>query len=283
MSFETASCRPDDIGAYGREPAGAAIIPVTYDNGLHASGTYETGTPASAAPHGYSRYSDQPTDWRTRLVGLSATIVVILTLVASLFITWRAMQPRIAAQTPLVVVNLQSLAAPPEPVMEVPEGPAQIEQNEQKPREEDRPEFPQILVPKVSAPAQPSTPTEPAQVAKAIPKTTAPKSLPAPPAEHVASDTALTWEAQLLAHLEKYRRYPGTARVRRVQGVAYVKFSMNRQGRVLSIRLVRSSGSILLDRAALETIRRAQPLPAIPDDRPDVLELSVPVEFFVHR
>ncbi|WP_313440412.1 energy transducer TonB [Novosphingobium sp.] len=45
--------------------------------------------------------------------------------------------------------------------------------------------------------------------------------------------------------------------------------------------LGRSSGSIFLDRAALETIRRAQPLPAIPEGKPDELELSVPVEFFL--
>jgi len=65
--------------------------------------------------------------------------------------------------------------------------------------------------------------------------------------------------------------------------VVHVTFRMNRQGQVLSSSIARSSGSSALDRAALDTLRRAQPLPAIPDDRPDPLQLSVPVEFFVNR
>lgn len=105
--------------------------------------------------------------------------------------------------------------------------------------------------------------------------------MPAPPARQAASNQKATWVALLLAHLEKYRRYPAAARARRHEGVAYVTFRMNRAGTVLSADIVRSSGSAMLDRAALDTLRRAQPLPKIPDDRPDTLELSVPVEFFV--
>lgn len=47
--------------------------------------------------------------------------------------------------------------------------------------------------------------------------------------------------------------------------------------------IARSSGSAMLDRAALDTIRRAQPLPAISEDKPNELDLSVPVEFFVRK
>ncbi len=93
----------------------------------------------------------------------------------------------------------------------------------------------------------------------------------------------MTWEAVLLTHLEKYRRYPAAAKSHREEGVTYVTFHMNRAGMVLSNRITRSSGSALLDRAALETLKRAQPLPPIPADRSDPLELSVPVEFFINR
>ncbi|WP_371432106.1 energy transducer TonB [Novosphingobium sp.] len=41
---------------------------------------------------------------------------------------------------------------------------------------------------------------------------------------------------------------------------------------------MRSSGFPDLDKAALETLRRADPLPKIPADRPDEIELAVPVE-----
>jgi protein TonB len=73
------------------------------------------------------------------------------------------------------------------------------------------------------------------------------------------------------------------ARARHEQGVTHVRFRMNRAGAVLSADILRSSGSATLDRAALDTLSCAQPLPAIPDDKPDPLELSGPVEFFIGR
>lgn len=84
----------------------------------------------------------------------------------------------------------------------------------------------------------------------------------------------------MLARLEKVRRYPGAARRARQQGIAYIRFRIDRDGHVLS-SLVRSSGFPALDQAALGTLRRADPLPKIPEDRPDEIELTVPVEFYI--
>ena len=85
-----------------------------------------------------------------------------------------------------------------------------------------------------------------------------------------------------MAQLAKYRRYPGTAIARRQQGVPYIRFVMDRQGKVLSSRLERPSGFPDLDREAVALPKRAQPLPKPPDDRPGAtLELVVPVEFFL--
>ncbi|GLK46412.1 hypothetical protein GCM10017612_43340 [Novosphingobium resinovorum] len=58
-----------------------------------------------------------------------------------------------------------------------------------------------------------------------------------------------------------------------------VRFTMNRARFVLSCAIVRKSGSFMLDQAALDTLRRAQPLPAIPAGRLDTVELTVPIEF----
>lgn len=236
-----------------------------------------------AAPLSVGTYSDLPMDWRTRLFGMSATAGVFALIAACALVSWHAAYT-IRPATELTVVTLQQLAAPPEPVEEVPEGRKQIEQKEQKPREPERPQPPEVVLPHptlLTPPARP--PVDEVAAADPVPETTAPKSTPAPPARQASSDHKATWEAQLLAHLEKYRRYPAAARARREQGVAYVTFRMNRSGAVLSAVVVRSSGSPLLDQAALETLRRAQPLPGIPDGKPDTLELSVPVEFFVHR
>jgi protein TonB len=86
-------------------------------------------------------------------------------------------------------------------------------------------------------------------------------------------------EGLILAHLERFRRYPARACAARQQGVTHVRFKMNRAGMLLSSTIVQKSGSFDLDQAALDTLRRAQPLPTIPADRPDVVELNIPVEF----
>ncbi len=230
-----------------------------------------------------SRYSDQPMDWRTHMVGMGGTIGVCLVIAFALLFTWHLVQPVVATPTPMAV-TLQPLAAPPEPVQEVPEGPQQVEQKQQTPKEVERLEPPDPITPRLSSPTPPSPPqAEPAQKADPVPETTAPKSMSAPPANRASSDAEATWEATLLAHLEKHRRYPSAARARRDQGVAHIRFTMNRQGQVLNASILRSSGSAALDRAALDTIRRAQPLPPIPNGRPDPSELTVPVEFFLRR
>ncbi len=242
--------------------------------------------PEGEEPQQRIRYAECPTDWRARAAGLGGTAGVFLAILTGLTFTWHMVQPLVAPPAP-VVVNLQSFEAPPEPVREVPEGPERVEQQERKPQErKDLPEPPPRLVPPRPSPLtppEPEPPAAPAEAADPVPETAAPKSLPAPPSTRAASNAQASWEARLLSHLERYRRYPSSSRARREQGVVHVRFRMNRQGRVLSVSLLRSSGFSVLDQAALDTLRRAQPLPAIPDDRPDELELSIPVEFFVGR
>lgn len=258
-----------------------------FDEALVMTSYHYGGAAICAAPvrrHDATRYSDRPTDWRTRAAGMAGTGGIFLTILAAALLTWRVTHPVVAASVPTVVALLP-LAAPPEPIQEVPEGPRQVEQKEQQPKEdEDRPDPPEIIIPRSSSVTiTVPPPVEQVRAADPVPETTAPRSLPAPPANRASSDAEVTWEALLLAHLEQYRRYPASAWARGVQGVAHVRFRMNRQGRLLSLEILRSSGSALLDRAALDTLRRAEPLPAIPADRPHELRLSVPVEFFVRR
>jgi len=93
-----------------------------------------------------------------------------------------------------------------------------------------------------------------------------------------------TWKAQLLRHLEKHKRYPADAQRSRIEGVAYVLFTMTRDGRVLNARVERSAGNGALDREGLELLARAEPLPPLPPDQPgDTLRLLVPVQFFMRR
>lgn len=91
----------------------------------------------------------------------------------------------------------------------------------------------------------------------------------------------MSWEAQVMAQLERHRRYPASAQRRGLEGVARIRIRMDRQGLVLASRLERSSGYPELDRAAMETPRRAQPLPAIPAHLPDQVERVVDIDFYL--
>lgn len=84
-----------------------------------------------------------------------------------------------------------------------------------------------------------------------------------------------------MARLERFRRYPHAARARRIEGIVQMRVSVARDGRLLSLSVERSSGQPSLDQAALDTFRRAEPLPPVPDERPAPVELSFPVEFFM--
>lgn len=47
----------------------------------------------------------------------------------------------------------------------------------------------------------------------------------------------------------------------------------------MSANITQGSGCPSLDHEALAILRRAKPLPSIPDDRPDPLEVTVSIEF----
>src|SRR3546814_14081589 len=72
------------------------------------------------------------------------------------------------------------------------------------------------------------------------------------------------YKAQLYAWLEKHKEYPRRARLRRQEGTALLEFAMDRGGRVLSYRIVESSGYKLLDDEVVARIERASPLPTPP-------------------
>ena len=88
---------------------------------------------------------------------------------------------------------------------------------------------------------------------------TAPQSPPSPPSTALPS-----WQGDLLRHLAKYKKYPEDARRRGMQGVARLRFVVDAEGNVLSYSIASTSGSPSLDRATMEMIRRAQPVPKPP-------------------
>ena len=90
------------------------------------------------------------------------------------------------------------------------------------------------------------------------------------------------FERVLFSHIARYQAYPNGARRDRLQGEVQVLFSMRRDGEVTDMEIATSSGYTALDEAALDTIRRAEPLPRIPADLPDNLSVVIPIAFDMH-
>lgn len=85
---------------------------------------------------------------------------------------------------------------------------------------------------------------------------------------------------QVLAWLERHKRYPRRSKLRNEQGVVMLRFVVSRDGSVSTSGIKQSSGYKRLDKEALGMIERAQPLPAIPADmRAAQLNLVIPVKF----
>ncbi|WP_278393827.1 energy transducer TonB family protein [Sphingobium yanoikuyae] len=262
----------------------ARVAPLAYDvsdDPARQTGLVEMGAISAASgwrPSG--RYADQPMSLQTRLFGMAGVCCVAIVIAAGLFLSWQvytAVKPTPA----LSVFDIAAPAAPPEPQRQVSPGPEQV----QKEKAQLQPDRPRIEVPEIAIPSQ-----NPVTLVAAKPvidpgppieKTTAPETKPAPPAQK-ASDAKPTWEGLVLGALNKVKRYPREAAFRRQQGVPYIRFVMNRDGKVLSVRLERSSGVRSLDDEALSLPKRASPLPRPPEEvKGDSIELVVPVEFFM--
>jgi periplasmic protein TonB len=139
----------------------------------------------------------------------------------------------------------------------------------------------QEKVPQRQVPRPPAPTTAAPQV---VPEQTA--SVPAAPMQALPkrddSKGLQRWGGQISASIKRNLRFPETSRARREQGVAQVSFVLDRQGRVLESRVVRSAGTTALDQEALAVLQRAQPFPPPPPDTPgERLPLTVPIIFEV--
>jgi len=69
------------------------------------------------------------------------------------------------------------------------------------------------------------------------------------------------WE-RVRAKLEEKKWYPASARRRGIQGNVELGFSLNKKGYTRYTTVLTGSGYAMLDQAALETVKRAEPFPA---------------------
>ena len=85
---------------------------------------------------------------------------------------------------------------------------------------------------------------------------------------------------KLRTHLERSKVNPRTTLI----GVTIVRLTVKSDGELVAHRIVKSSGSKVLDNAAVASIKRASPFPPIPSEvGRETVEVSVPYKFSVRR
>lgn len=108
-------------------------------------------------------------------------------------------------------------------------------------------------------------------------------SAPAAPSTPVIDHAVPRFTDLIAAQLERYKHYPDLAKKRGDQGVALLRFTLDRDGNASNARIERSAGHAELDDEAIALLRRAAPLPQIPADiAANTLDIVVPVSFALH-
>lgn len=213
-------------------------------------------------------------------------------LIAAILV-WAARSAPASPPPAALMIDLAPVpVAPPSPPVDQPPQVTPPEPQPPKPQKVER--RPKPPTPKKVELAVNTTPEKPAEPQSAAQESMPPPSVAAPTAPSAAapaqgpasitpqSNALPTWQGALLAHLEKHKRYPRAAQLRRQQGVSHVAFTIDRQGRVLTRRLHQGSGHDSLDQETLDLLQRAQPLPPPPVEiAGDRIDLLVPVQFLL--
>ncbi|XSG83336.1 MAG: TonB family protein [Methyloligella sp. ZOD6] len=163
-------------------------------------------------------------------------------------------------------------------VIESAEGPEQELdiQPETEPIEEPPPEEVEIDPEVEEVTKQP-----PPQLATIIQETTVQQMESSGEAREGGTTTSRTaYIGSLRTHLEKGKVNPRS----RFSGTVEVRFTVNRKGELISREIKKSSGSEVLDEAAIASIERSAPFPAIPEDWGNQnFTLVVPYHFSVRE
>ncbi|MEO0034464.1 MAG: hypothetical protein RLZZ501_487 [Pseudomonadota bacterium] len=197
---------------------------------------------------------------------------------------------------PAMMIDLALLPSPPAPTPPVPEA---------KPPQPQRPETAEIKPPplprKLARPEPRKPPAiRPAPTVHAENIGPTPAAVDPSPKEHAVSSPAppppstpalapspaprasaiALWRSALQQYLQSRKRYPRAAQSRRQEGVATIRFILDRTGNLMSLGLEQSSGTEMLDEEALDLVRRALPLPPPPPEvTGERIEVVLPIEF----
>lgn len=196
--------------------------------------------------------------------------------------------------------DLAQLAAPPPamPKMQVPaptskpkettapKAPAKLETKEtsfkKKPAAEAKPKPEKRRAPAQQAPEAAATVKPPSQFVRPAPAAVSSSSSSGSGSEVLTPEQAIKrYEQTMSAWLQRHRVVPELARSLGQYGSPVLRVQISRAGAVKYFAIERSSGYQLIDDAAMDMVRRANPFPAPPASYPggQVLEFLIPVTF----
>jgi protein TonB len=132
-----------------------------------------------------------------------------------------------------------------------------------------------------TAPSEESVAAEATAAPTVMAAIEAPRSVaPAQGSGESAQRIRLSWQKELVAHLDRHKRYPADRSGKTAE--ILVSFVLDRVGHVVSASIVRGSGDASFDQAALAMLQRSDPVPAPPPLVADEgLTFTLPVNFRV--
>lgn len=95
-----------------------------------------------------------------------------------------------------------------------------------------------------------------------------------------STNPTMTYIGRIRVWLSRHKYYPRAARTSGAQGTVRLYLVVDRQGNVLNVAVADSSGSPILDQAAKDMVKRAEPLPPMSEDMLRTrLEIILPVRY----
>jgi TonB family protein len=116
-----------------------------------------------------------------------------------------------------------------------------------------------------------------------------PRDAPAPPGSAAGGPGVLSpdearWEGQILARIEKRKRYPKAALAAGTEDNVIVRLILDRDGKLVRAEIARSRGNDALNGEVLALAKRASPYPRPPASVGGAtVALLVPVEFIIKK
>lgn len=142
--------------------------------------------------------------------------------------------------------------------------------------------IPEPIIEEVIA-VEPSVDSTPETIVEAAPTPVVVEKTPPPPPQPSQADidnAKAAYSSKLGSRVKQYLVYPKIAQKRGLKGTTLVNITVDRNGNVLSVVVSKSSGHRSLDKRALETVKKASPLPSPPALlKGNSISINMPVVF----